>query len=102
MDAWRYDEAHWAASSGCPDNNSGDTLDTCQPGIYGGGRSCQSLCTLTMSGRGRLGNSTVAAFVYLLPEDFAMDTTRIGVTLTRSRWPHLYGGLYLEAMGGNL
>lgn len=84
VDAWRYDESALGSVIRLSDNNSADTLDTFASREYTVvGVAASPMYINYERGGTALGNGTVAAFVYLLPEGFAMDYyTEIDVTLT--------------------
>ncbi len=84
VDAWRYDESALGSVIRLSDNNSADTMDTFASREYTVvGVAASPMYINYERGGTALGNGTVAAFVYLLPEGFAMDYyTEIDVTLT--------------------
>ena len=84
VDAWRYDESALGSVIRLSDNNSADTMDTFASREYTVvGVAASPMYVNYERGGTALGNGTVAAFVYLLPEGFAMDYyTEIDVTLT--------------------
>ncbi|MFR6087457.1 MAG: hypothetical protein ACLUIX_09685 [Oscillospiraceae bacterium] len=84
VDAWRYDESALGSVIRLSDNNSADTMDTFASREYTVvGVVASPMYVNYERGGTALGNGTVAAFVYLLPEGFAMDYyTEIDVTLT--------------------
>ena len=84
VDAWRYDESALGSVIRLSDNNSADTMDTFASREYTVvGVAASPMYINYERGGTALGNGTVAAFVYLLPEGFAMDyCTEIDVTLT--------------------
>lgn len=74
VDAWRYDESALGSVIRLSDNNSADTLDTLASREYTVvGVAASPMYINYERGGTALGNGTVAAFVYLLPEGFAMD-----------------------------
>lgn len=84
VDAWRYDESALGSVIRLSDNNSADTMDTFASREYTVvGVAASPMYINYERGGTALGNGTVAAFVYLLPEGFALDYyTEIDVTLT--------------------
>ena len=84
VDAWRYDESALGSVIRLSDNNSADTMDTFASREYTVvGVAASPMYINYERGGTALGNGTVAAFVYLLPEGFALDYyTEIDVTLS--------------------
>lgn len=99
VDAWRYDESALGSVIRLSDNNSADTLDTFASREYTVvGVAASPMYINYERGGTALGNGTVAAFVYLLPEGFAMDYyTEIDVTLTGAD-DRIYTAAYDDAV----
>ena len=77
VDAWRYDESALGSVIRLSDNNSADTMDTFASREYTVvGVAASPMYVNYERGGTALGNGTVAAFVYLLPEALRWTTTR--------------------------